>query len=479
MTVLYEPRARSYNQVSPFHPTTEHPEYPFKELSKDANWGYEMVRRLLREMRLDSGNYNTPAWNPLGEFVKPGDLVLLKPNLVAHRNWGYWQGNTDIDSLITHGSVIRAIADYVFIALQNRGRVIVGDSPVQGTSWEAVCRISGLDSIADFYRARGLDFTRKDFRLVVAEIEDSDMIRRKTNQNILDDYVEVDLGKDSLLMPVIADWDKFAVTGYGFERMRRAHNGEKNTYLFPRIVFEADCFINLPKLKVHQKAGITCSLKNLVGIIGHKDYLPHFRMGIDEYPPGNPLYRLYWAIHHLEWQTTKYWKRKALLTASKLLRSMLHSELLRQGQGGWYANDTLWRTVLDINRVFFYYDLKEQSFSTKPLRNYLTIIDGLVGGEKESPLSPSPVTSKCILGGENPVAVDTVAAMFMGLDIDKIPQIKNAYGNYRYPLTCFPMEDIVVRLDGLERTVLEFDAKGTKTVFEPSVGWKISRKRSL
>ncbi|GEM_PF-5703185 len=28
----------------------------------------------------------------------------------------------------------------------------------------------------------------------------------------------------------------------------------------------------------HMKAEITCALKNFVGINGHKDYLPHFRL---------------------------------------------------------------------------------------------------------------------------------------------------------------------------------------------------------
>ena len=32
---------------------------------------------------------------------------------------------------------------------------------------------------------------------------------------------------------------------------------------------------SLPKLKTHKKAGITCALKNLIGINGNKEYLPH------------------------------------------------------------------------------------------------------------------------------------------------------------------------------------------------------------
>jgi len=32
-------------------------------------------------------------------------------------------------------------------------------------------------------------------------------------------------------------------------------------------------------LKLHRKAGITCALKNLIGINGNKEYLPHHRLG--------------------------------------------------------------------------------------------------------------------------------------------------------------------------------------------------------
>ena len=42
---------------------------------------------------------------------------------------------------------------------------------------------------------------------------------------------------------------------------------------------DADVVVNVPKLKTHKKAGITGALKNLVGINGHKAFLPHHRKG--------------------------------------------------------------------------------------------------------------------------------------------------------------------------------------------------------
>jgi len=63
----------------------------------------------------------------------------------------------------------------------------------------------------------------------------------------------------------------------------------KHEYLLSRSVMDADVIINLPKLKTHKKVGLTVSLKNLVGINGDKNYLPHFCIGTpdkggDEFP---------------------------------------------------------------------------------------------------------------------------------------------------------------------------------------------------
>ena len=41
----------------------------------------------------------------------------------------------------------------------------------------------------------------------------------------------------------------------------------------------ADVVINLPKLKTHKKTGVTISLKNMVGINGYRNCLPHHTIG--------------------------------------------------------------------------------------------------------------------------------------------------------------------------------------------------------
>ncbi|MBK7626716.1 MAG: DUF362 domain-containing protein [Bacteroidales bacterium] len=67
-----------------------------------------------------------------------------------------------------------------------------------------------------------------------------------------------------------------------------AHNGFNNLYRVSRTVVECDVFINLPKLKTHKKSGITCCLKNLVGINTYRNYLPHCSLGTKR--KGRPIY---------------------------------------------------------------------------------------------------------------------------------------------------------------------------------------------
>jgi uncharacterized protein (DUF362 family) len=60
--------------------------------------------------------------------------------------------------------------------------------------------------------------------------------------------------------------------------MAKTHHPGVHQYLVAKEVIEADIIINLPKLKTHRKAGVTCALKNLIGINGNKEYLPHHRV---------------------------------------------------------------------------------------------------------------------------------------------------------------------------------------------------------
>jgi len=125
----------AYPGESPFHPSTRYPEYEFAETSTAENSAYDSVRECLRLAGCDPEHYGAPSWNPLRDLIRPGETVLLKPNLVCESHprdpdgWRY---------VLTHGSVIRALGDYVFKALEGRGKVVLADAPQTDSSFQAI-----------------------------------------------------------------------------------------------------------------------------------------------------------------------------------------------------------------------------------------------------------------------------------------------------------------------------------------------------
>jgi uncharacterized protein (DUF362 family) len=477
-----------YSTAPPYDPSEPYPEWPDARISQEENPAYRGVRDVLLQLGLDSWNARTRFWNPLGDLIRPGNTVVVKPNLVAHANIGARAfGVTDTDSLITHGSVLRAVIDYTAKALDGNGTIIVGDCPIQGTIWEKVVHLAGLPSIQHHIGQvfPGVRFRVQDYRLAAARTTAGWVSERLPTGRSLTEYLEVDLAEESLLAPLEgAGVASFGVSQYSKRRMRAAHSGGRNSYLISTDLLTPDVFINVPKLKAHQKAGLTCALKNLVGINGHKDYLPHFRYGSprqggDEFPDGNWLWNLMWGCYHMDWERDRGLIKRVfrLLSflcagAHRLSGAPRHSTWL--GGGSWQGNDTIWRTVLDLNRLFFYFDRSSGMLADKPREDikYLVIADGLIGGEKESPLAPSPVSSGWLLGATNPLAVDAVAAACMGFDVDKIRLIREAFQIDGWPLASFGLQDIEISGNTGATRLEDIYRRHLYTPFEPSQGFR-------
>src|SRR5439155_20971327 len=124
----------------------------------------------------DDKRFGTPDWNPLGEFLRPGERVLIKPNFIKESHprdpdgWKY---------TVTHGSIIRAVADYIWKALDGRGQVIVADAPQTDSSFTEIVRILGVDHIRSFYQQQGLDFQLFDLRKQEWTRRDGVVVRRR------------------------------------------------------------------------------------------------------------------------------------------------------------------------------------------------------------------------------------------------------------------------------------------------------------
>lgn len=95
-------------------------------------------------------------------------------------------------------------------------------------------------------------------------------------------------------------------------------------------------------------------------------------------------------------------------------------------EGSWYGNNTVWRTILDLNDIIFHAD-KQGVMQEQQQRKYLCIVDGVIGGEREGPMEHTPKPSRVILGGFHPLHIDYTAAWIMGFDYMKIPVIREMF----------------------------------------------------
>ena len=461
--------ALDYCRKAPFHPPERFPEYPFTDIDQ-GNECYRAVRDLLFRARMDPDNFGTPAWNPLGEIIRPGDRVFIKPNFVSHQNKA---GGTE--AIVTHGSVLRALLDYASIALRGRGQVTIGDAPYIDTDFSAVLRATGVDAVAAYYRDHSpLDISVIDLRQERGPLAHG-RIRREALAGDPLGYTAVDLGPGSAHAGLEGSADRYRVAFYDRGETRRHHTGGKHEYLIANSVLAADVVLNIPKLKTHGKTGMTCALKNMVGINGRKGWLPHHlsgpaERGGDEYCFSDP--------------------RKDLLAAIKdelpALRSPLPVFPLRAVQaalfvsgkvlpfrdgfeaGGWHGNDTLPRTIADLNAILFYAD-RQGILRPAPQRRAFAVVDGIVAGEGDGPMTNDAKRCGVLIAGSSPVAVDIVAATAMGFDHRKIPTIKYALGADKYPL--FQGEPEHIRIAGDRLLALDDLFREYNCGLVPARGW--------
>ena len=471
--------AAAYPRHAPFHPAVAYPEYPFTEASEEPNEVYAAARELFRILQLDVEHYGLPSWNPLGEIITPGDKVVLKPNFVMDRH--YTGG--DYDSVVTHGSVLRAILDYVAIALKGKGEIIVADAPMIDNDFQRIMQQTGLQEIARFYASQGLHVAVYDLRVENVETKEGLIVRRFKLPGDPAGYVPIDLGSDSEFAQVSHWHQRYRGSDYDSGETARHHNEQVNEYLLSKTVLEADVFINLPKLKTHKKIGVTLNLKNLIGINGDKNWIPHYRLGSpgrngDEFAMSNTL-------RHIESLVKDRFKEKAFAWAESNSRvGMLVARKLRGVQkaiventnltkiraGGWHGNDTIWRAVLDLNRILHYAGADGKMHET-PQRKILSVIDGIIGGEGDGPLITRAKPCGVLLGGGCPLAVDLCATRLMGFDYRKIPQFENALCANKYPLMNYLSEQIICLSNAAAwRDVLH---KSTQLLnFQAATGWE-------
>jgi uncharacterized protein (DUF362 family) len=456
-----------------------YPEYPFETGYDPGNRVYGLVRDALIALELDRDNLGTRLWNPLGTIVAPGSTVLIKPNLVRH----YHSTGQSLDSVIVHASVIRAVLDYVWIALKGDGRIVIADTPVESADFAEACRRNGLTrTVEELSGIYGLPLEVLDLRSARTDVGRDGRLSQSLLPGDPLGYTLVDLGRDSALAGLDGEGTNYHTLGdhsvnhfdpYTQERgiPNQYHNLGTHTYSVGNTVLRADTVISIAKLKTHKRAGVTLNLKNMIGIINGKAFIPHHRPGPPPYgdsypspPPGryvakrNMKRRVAQLLAGNPWLYARVRGIVKRATRALGISSKFHAEW-----GDWHGNDTIWRTILDINRVLFYADQSGVMRETKQ-RNYFCFVDGVVGMEGEGPMAGDAVPAGVVLAGDDPVAVDARAAEVMGFDSGKVQTIKAAGGLPQYGLG---MSDLS-RVDFL---ATEERHANTRFHFGPSRGW--------
>lgn len=382
------------------------------------------------------------ATSAFGRLIPAGARVLVKPNLVLHENQGPW----GIEPLFTHLSLIRAVVEELLDS--GASQVIVGDAPLQECDFDKLLAASGLGDWARDLAAREPRFHGpRDYRRTKSQF-DAGLRREREGLLPMDRFVLFDLATDSLLEP-ISDDANFRVTQYPPAELARTHRPGRHQYLVARDIIEADVVVNLPKLKTHKKAGITCALKNLIGINGNKEFLPHHRLGGsarggDCYPGEDSVKRALEALYDRVNSTRSVAVRRALRLGTRALQRVLHEQGDGLGvEGAWSGNDTIWRTCLDLNRILVY-GRTDGTLGAAAQRRVVHIVDAITGGHGDGPLRPEPLPMGLVFAGENPAAVDLVGSRLLGYDPSRIPIVAHAFDRFPWPLTDFTADEVAV-----------------------------------
>lgn len=412
--------------------------------------------------------------------IREGDTVLIKPNWVKE---SHLSRKEDWDYVITHPSVIEATIEVVAKKLNGKGKIIVADGPQTDSSFEKILEhmnISNWYNIANNYN---IELIIKDLREQEWTCKNGNIVSK--NQLIKDSKGSIEMNlKDDLSEFFGHEKSKYGYFGAcpDMAETNKAHDRINNLYKVSKTAIECDVFINLPKLKTHRKAGITCALKNLVGITTYRNYLPHHTEGTprdhgDQFKDDGVKNKIEEKVMRKIKQIMKdnMVIAKIFVPFKKIGGEIFGKTTEVVRSGNWYGNDTIWRTIFDLNKILLYTSVDgtmrdDNWINTK---RYIGIVDGIRGGEGIGSYEPDPVDSKLIIVGTNPVAIDCCCAKLMGFDYMKIPSLYRAFDIKRYKISNFNYDDIVVNSDDIKYNKLLKDISSEDVLhFEPHFGWK-------
>jgi uncharacterized protein (DUF362 family) len=413
----------------------------------------------------------------LANCEKP--LVVVKPNWVqeAHEyepdNWL---------PVITHPNLILCVLEALAQRVPGSATLSICDAPITSASFAGIVARGDFATRFQALKARfpKVEFEILDLRREVWTRREQVVVSRTRNPDDPRGYVVFDLGKDSLFYGHPGE-GRYYGADYDERVVNEHHRGETQEYMLAGTPTACDLFINLPKMKTHKKCGITCCLKNLVGINGDKNWLPHHTEGSpatdgDDFPKMDlkssvEFYAKRWGRHFaLGVPIVGTWVfRKVRKSGERVLGGS--DQVIRNGN--WKGNNTCWRMALDLNRALLYGNMDGTFRAATEAKAYLAIVDGIIAGEKAGPLCPERVDAHVMLCGTNPAVVDAVTAKAMGFEPTAIPIVSHAFESHRWPIASCEMDDIIVHDERAGQVVsLSEVAPSVAGGFEPHFAWK-------
>jgi uncharacterized protein (DUF362 family) len=367
-----------------------------------------------------------------GDFIQPGERVVLKPNWVKEHDERS-PGSNAWEHVVTHPSVIEAVARWAAAQMQGRGSITICDAPQTDSSFATLRTYCQLDAMIARCRKGfpGVRFDLLDLRTEEWTAIEGVTVKRTplSGDPLGSAHVRLDAASEFV---GYAGQGRLYGASYDMAETNARHAGERHDYLLCRTPMDADVLINLPKLKTHKKVGVTCALKNLVGINANKNWLPHHTEGTpeqggDQFPTATTKVRLEysWMGAAKRWLKHRPRLSRAFVPAKKIGRMVFGDTQKVVRSGNWHGNDTCWRMVLDLNKCIFFFDGTAQR-RTRPLK-YLALVDGIIAGEGNGPMSPDAKPCGVILAGTHPVAVDCVAAALIGFDWQKLRLLRESF----------------------------------------------------
>lgn len=223
--------------------------------SPEASLDYEQIR----EMVWKAIEYGRPRTGRLEDKIKPGDWLVIKPNICFLRpQGGYRTGD------ITDMRVTKAVLEYV-AGNSRAARITIAEGGsyrgVHDPSPDAVVRQNGARVAATGYNWGNEEFPGWG----------------GTIQEMLEEFGARFPGKKFDYIDLSYDAARDASGAFRRIECPRSPNGtgafgERSDYCITNTILECDFLITVPVMKVHSGSGITCCLKNYVGVAPREAY---------------------------------------------------------------------------------------------------------------------------------------------------------------------------------------------------------------